>query len=66
MPYLRELPGDADRPAQPVAADQQSLHSPAPEMPKSKYIKVAEDSLPSDNVAVHSIFLLKDKRYKQK
>lgn len=61
MPYLRELPGDADSPAQPIAADQQSLHSPAPEMPKSKYIEVAEDSLPSDNVAVHSIFLLKIK-----
>lgn len=61
MTYLRELPGDANSPAQPVAADQQSLHSPAPEMPKSKYIKVAEDSLPSDHMAVHSILLLKIK-----
>lgn len=58
MTYLSELPGDANSPAQPIAADQQSLHSPAPEMPKSKYIKVAEDSLPGDNMTVHSILLL--------
>lgn len=61
--YLSELPGDANSPAQPIAADQQSLHSPAPEMPKSKYIKVAEDSLPSDNMTVHSILLLMEKKH---
>lgn len=27
-------------------------------MSKSKYVKMAEDSLPSNNMAVHSIFLL--------
>lgn len=56
-PYLSELPGDANSPAQSIAADQQSLHSPAPEMSKSKYIKVAEDSLPGDNMTVHCILL---------
>lgn len=56
--YLSELPGDANSPAEPIAADQQSLHSPAPEMSKSKYIKVAEDSLPGDNMTVHCILLL--------
>lgn len=59
--YLSELPGDANSPAQPIAADQQSLHGPTPEMPKSKYIKVAEDSLPGDNMTVHSILLLMKK-----
>lgn len=70
MAYFSELPGDANSPAQPIAPDQQSLHSPAPEMPKSKYIKVAKDSLPCDNMTVHSILLLmkkeKEKKSRQK
>lgn len=68
MAYLSEFPGDANSPAQPIAADQQSLHSPAPEMPKRKYIKVAKDSLPGDNMTVDSILLLiqKKKKHKQK
>lgn len=64
--YLSELPGDADSPAEPVAADQQSLHSPAPEMSKSKYIKVAEDSLPGDNMTVHCILLLRKEKTQNK
>lgn len=65
MAYLSEFPGDANSPAQPIAADQQSLHSPAPEMPKRKYIKVAKDSLPGDNMTVDSILLLIQKKKPQ-
>ena len=58
MVYLCQLPGDADCPAEPITTDQQGLHGPAPEMPKCKYIKVTDDPLPGDHVAVHSILLI--------
>lgn len=55
--YLGELPGNTDGPAEAVAADEQGLHAPAPEMAESKNVKVAQDSLPGDDVAVHSVLL---------
>ncbi len=57
MYYLGQLPGDADGPAQSVAADQQSLHSPAPEMTEGEDVEVAEDSLPGDHMTVDGILL---------
>lgn len=59
--HLSQLPGDADGPAEPVTADQQGLHGPAPEVSKRKYIKVADNPLPGDNVAVHSVLLFRVK-----
>lgn len=55
--YLSELPGDADGPAQAVAADEKRLHAPTPEMTEGKNVEMAEDSLPGDDVAVHSVVL---------
>lgn len=55
--YLRELPGNTDGPAESVAANQQGLHAPAPEMTECKNVKVAQDSLPGDHMAVHCILL---------
>lgn len=57
--YLSQLPGNTDCPAETVATDQQGLHGPAPEMSKCKYIKMADNPLPGDNVAVHSVLLCK-------
>lgn len=55
--HLSELPGNTDGPAETVAADEEGLHSPTPKMAEGKNVKVAQDSLPGDDVAVHSIFL---------
>ena len=55
--YLSELPGDADGPTEAVAADEQGLHAPAPEVTEGEYVKVAQDSLPGDHVTVHCILL---------
>lgn len=55
--YLRELPGDTDGPAEAVASDEEGLHAPAPEMAERKDVKMAHDSLPGDDVAVHCILL---------
>jgi hypothetical protein len=64
MSHLGQLPGDADGPAETVATDQQGFHGPAPEMPKCKYVKMAEDPFPGDHVAVHSILLFSIKKEK--
>lgn len=55
--YLSKLPGDANGPAQPIAADEKRLHAPTPEMTEGKDVEMAEDSLPGDDVAVHSVVL---------
>lgn len=55
--YLCELPGDTDGPAEAVASDEEGLHAPAPEMAERKDVKMAHDSLPGDDVAVHCILL---------
>lgn len=60
--YLGQLPGDADCPAQAVAADQQGLHGPAPEMSERKYVEMADNPLPGDNVAVDSVLLFGGQR----
>lgn len=62
--YLSELPRDADGPAEAVAADQQGLHAPTPEMAKCEDIKMTQDSLPRDNMTVHGILLIKNKQNK--
>lgn len=63
---LCEFPGDADRPAKAVAANEQRLHGPASKMAKGKDVKVALDPLPSYGRTVYSIFLGKLKRKKRK
>jgi len=55
--YLSKLPGNTDGPAQAIASNEEGLHTPAPEMAKCKNVKMAQDSLPRDDMAVHSIFL---------
>lgn len=60
--YLGQLPGDTDCPAETITSDQQGLHGPAPKMSKGKYIKVTDNPLPGDDMAVHSILLFKIKR----
>ena len=55
--YLSKLPGNTDGPAQAIASNQEGLHAPAPEMAECKNVKMAQDSLPGDDMAVHSIFL---------
>lgn len=64
--YLSEFPGDADSPAEAIAANEQRLHGPASKMAKSKDVKVAQDPLPRYHRAVYSIFLVKLKRKKRK
>lgn len=63
---LSEFPGDADSPAEAIAANEQRLHGPASKMAKSKDVKVAQDPLPCYHRAVYSIFLVKLKRKKIK
>lgn len=55
--YLSEFPGDADSPAEAIAANEQRFHGPASKMAKSKDVKVAQDPLRCDNRTVDSIFL---------
>lgn len=55
--YLSELPGDADGPAQAIAANEKRFHAPTPEMTEGKNVEMAEDSLPGDDVAVHGVVL---------
>lgn len=55
--YLSQLPGNTDGPAEAIASNEKGFHTPAPEMAESKNVKVAQDSLPSDDMAVHSVFL---------
>ena len=62
--YLCQLPGDADGPAEAIAADEQGLHAPAPEVTEGKDVKVAQDSLPGDHMTVYCIFLEKRIKYK--
>lgn len=57
--YLSEFPGDADGPAEAVAADEQGLHSPACKVAKSKDVEVAQNPLPRYHCAVYSIFLVR-------
>ncbi len=54
---LSELPGNTDGPAEAIASNEQGLHTPAPEMAECENVKMAQDSLPGDDVAVHSILL---------
>lgn len=56
-PYLRKLPGNTDGPAQAVASNEKRLHSPTPKMAERKNVKMAQDSLPGDDMAIHSILL---------
>lgn len=55
--YLSELPGNTDGPTEAIASNEQGLHTPAPEMAECKNVKMAQNSLPSDDVTVHGIFL---------
>ncbi len=57
MHYLCELPCNADRPAEAVAADEKSFHCPAPKMTKGKNIKVTQDAFPCDHMTVDCILL---------
>lgn len=59
--YLSEFPGDADSPAEAIAADEQRLHSPAGKVSEGKDVKVAQDPLPCYHGTVYSIFLSKFK-----
>lgn len=59
--YLSEFPGDADGPAEAVAADEQSLHGPACKVAEGKDVKVAQDPLPRYHRTVYSIFLVRGK-----
>lgn len=59
--YLSEFPGDADSPAEAIAADEQRLHGPAGKVSEGKDVKVAQDPLPCYHGTVYSIFLLKFK-----
>lgn len=62
--YLGEFPGDADSPAEAIAANEQRLHGPASKMAKSKDVKVAQDPLRCDHRTVDSIFLVVKKKEK--
>lgn len=55
--YLSKLPGNTDGPAQPIASNEKGLHTPAPKMTECKNVKMTQDSLPGDDMAVHSILL---------
>lgn len=55
--YLSELPGDADGPAEAVAADEQRFYSPACKVTQCKDVEVGQDPLPCYHCTVHSIFL---------
>lgn len=55
--YLSKLPGNTDGPAEAIASNEEGLHAPAPEMAERKNVKMAEDSLPGDDVAVYCILL---------
>lgn len=57
LPYLSKFPGNTDGPAEAIASDEQGFHTPAPEMAERKDVKMAQDSLPGDDMAVHSILL---------
>lgn len=57
LPYLGELPGDTDGPAEAIASNEKRLHTPAPEMTEGKNVKMAQDSLPGDDMAVDSVLL---------
>lgn len=57
LPYLSKLPGNTDGPAEAIASNEKRLHTPAPEMTECKNVKMTQDSLPGDDMAVHSIFL---------
>lgn len=57
LPYLGELPGDTDGPAEAIAPNEKRLHTPAPEMTEGKNVKMAQDSLPGDDMAVDSVLL---------
>lgn len=59
--HLCELPGDANGPAQTIAADQQSLHGPTCKVTEGKDVEMAQDALPCYHRAVYSIFLQKEK-----
>lgn len=61
MQYLRELPGNTDGPAEAVASDQEGLHAPTPEMAECKDVKMAENSLPGDDMAVDCILLKRER-----
>lgn len=61
MYYLSEFPGDADGPAEAVAADEQSLHGPACKVAKGKDVTVAQEPLPCYHCTVYSIFLVRGK-----
>lgn len=63
--YLGEFPGDADSPAEAIAANEQRLHGPARKMAKSKDVKVAQDPLRCDHRTVDSIFLVVEKNKKK-
>lgn len=62
MLYLSQLPCDADGPAETVAADQQGLHAPSPEMAEREDVKMTQDPLPRDHMTIHSILLIKKKK----
>lgn len=55
--YLCELPSNTDGPAEAITSNEECLHTPAPEMTERKYVKMTQDSLPGDDMAIHSIFL---------
>lgn len=57
--YLGKLPSNTDGPAQAIAANEEGLHTPAPEMAECKYVKMAQDSLPCDDVTVDCVLLQK-------
>lgn len=55
--YLGKFPGNTDGPAEAVAPNKQGLHTPAPKMAECKNVEMAQDPLPGDDMAVHSIVL---------
>lgn len=61
LPYLSKLPGNTDGPAEAIAANEQGLHTPSPEMAECENVKMAQDPLPGDDMAVHSIVLQRGK-----
>lgn len=62
--YLSELPGNTDGPAQSITSDEQGLHTPAPKMTECKDVKMAQDSLPGEDMTVHSVLLKHSSRKK--
>lgn len=55
--YLSKFPRNTDGPAQSITSNEKCLHTPSPEMAECKNVKMAQDSLPGDDMAVHSVFL---------